>query len=428
MKVLIVGSGGREHAMAHKIAESPLLTKLYAAPGNAGIAQVAECIATQADDISGLIDFAKRESIDLTVVGPEAPLVAGIVDRFEEAGLKIFGPSKEASQLEGSKSFSKHMMSKFQIPTADYHVFSNVNEAKHYVCEAEMPIVIKADGLAAGKGVFICETSQEGVDALNQIMAEGIFGEAGTKVVIEEMLEGQELSILALSDGKTILPLASSQDHKRAYDHDKGPNTGGMGAYSPCPQIPDAKIKDAVSQTVKPLIEGMAAEGKPYKGILYAGLMMTASGPYVLEYNCRFGDPETQAVLPRLKTDLLKLMTEIASGRLETTDLEWDERSCLSVVLASGGYPGHYDKGFVISGLDRLRNEKDLLVFHAGTSKNEAGDFITSGGRVLAVSGLGKSLKEASDLVYNHISKIEFKDRFYRKDIGKKALEVHHGS
>jgi len=339
MKVLIIGSGGREHTLAWKISQSPLLTKLYAAPGNAGIASIAECKNIKADDIQGLADLAKKEKIDLTVVGPEAPLVAGITDVFRSPGLAVFGPTKQAAQLEGSKAFAKEQMTKFGIPTADYQIFSDINEAKHYVIETEMPVVIKADGLAAGKGVVICENSQDAVGAITQMMADGIYGEAGKRILVEKVLQGEELSILALSDGERILPLASSQDHKRVYENDKGPNTGGMGAYSPCPQIPDDKIEEAVKVAITPIIEGMAKQGHPYQGVLYAGLMITKQGPYVLEYNCRFGDPETQAVLPRLKSDLLSVIAEIANGSLQTSTLEWDDKACLAVVLAATGIP-----------------------------------------------------------------------------------------
>lgn len=425
MKVLVVGSGGREHALAWKIAQSPKLTKLYAAPGNAGIAQVAENVDIKAEDIEGLLNFAKKEAIDLTVVGPEAPLVAGIVDAFEKEGLKVFGPNKEAAKLEGSKAFSKIMMTKFGVPTAHYETFNNINEAKHYVIESEMPIVIKADGLAAGKGVIICETSEEAVSALNSMMEESAFGAAGNKVVIENMLEGEEVSILALSDGENIIPLASSQDHKRAYDSDRGPNTGGMGAYSPCPLVSDdAKLKEIVDLAVRPIIEGMANEGNPYKGILYAGLMMTEEGPMVLEYNCRFGDPEVQVVLPRLKSDLLPILNQIAEGKLESTELEWHDKACLGVVIASGGYPGAYDKGYPIQGLQSAEGEEDVVIFHAGTALDENGRIVNSGGRVLAITALGDNLRVAYEKAYQFTDKIGFERSFHRKDIGRRALEV----
>ncbi|HXV27689.1 MAG TPA: phosphoribosylamine--glycine ligase, partial [bacterium] len=418
------GSGGREHVLAWKIAQSPLLTKLYSAPGNAGISQIAECVSIDQEDIQGLLNFAKKESIDLTIVGPEAPLVAGITDLFQKEGLRIFGPTKAGAQIEGSKAFAKDQMTKFGIPTADYEVFSNVNEAKHFVIETEMPVVIKADGLAAGKGVAICHSSQEAVGALTQMMVEGVFGESGKKVVIEKVLEGEEISILALCDGEKIIPLASAQDHKRAYDHDRGPNTGGMGAYSPCPQIPDEKIKDYVDLTLRPMVHGMTVEGIPYQGILYAGLMITKQGPFVLEYNCRFGDPETQAILPRLKSDLLPILAEIAGGGLQTESLEWYDKACMAIVLASGGYPGFYRKGFPIEGLSSLDRAEDIFVFHAGTMLNPEGEPVTAGGRVLAIAALGDNLRQAHDRAYQAVGQVHFEGSFYRRDIGRKALEV----
>lgn len=425
MKVLVIGSGAREHALVWKISQSPLLTKLYAAPGNAGISQIAECHPIQTDNIEGLCAFAKKENIDLTIVGPESPLVAGIVDFFQKEGLKIFGPSQAAARLEGSKVFAKELMTRYGVPTADYQVYTNVNEAKHYAIEAEMPLVIKADGLAAGKGVFVCESSQQAVNAITQLMAEGIFGDAGRQILIEEALEGQELSVLALTDGEKIIPLASAQDHKRVYDHDRGPNTGGMGAYSPCPQVPDDKIAEAVDLTIRPIIQGMAKEGIPYRGVLYAGLMLTKEGPFVLEYNCRFGDPETEALLPRLKSDLLSVMAEIANGTLQTTELSWDEKACLCVVMSSGGYPGFYHKGFPIEGIESVASRPNVYVFHAGTERNAQGKFITDGGRVLAVSVLGENLRAAHDLAYKEVGHIRFQDCHFRRDIGRRALEVY---
>lgn len=424
MKVLIVGSGGREHALAWKISQSPLLTKLYAAPGNAGVAQLAECVAIEAEDIKGLIEFAKREGIDLTVVGPEAPLVAGIVDEFEKEGLRIFGPSKHAATLEGSKAFAKDQMSKFDIPTADYEVFTNVNEAKHFCIETEMPVVIKADGLAAGKGVVICDNTQDAVAALTRMMAEGVFGEAGKRVVVEKKLEGEEVSILALSDGKKIIPLASAQDHKRAYDYDKGPNTGGMGAYSPCPFVSEEKFSEIVDLAIRPLIEGLAKDGTPYRGIIYAGIMLTKNGPMVLEYNCRFGDPEAQVILPRMKSDLLPVLAQIANGALTTETLEWHSKACMGIVVASGGYPGFYHKGFPIQGIETAVRQEDVFVFHSGTAKNDRNETITSGGRVLVVTVLGENLKAAHDRAYVQVAHIHFEGSFYRRDIGRRAMEV----
>lgn len=425
MKVLIIGSGGREHALAWKLSQSPQLTKLYAAPGNAGMAKIAECHPVPANNIPGLLGLAKEHQIDLTIVGPEAPLVEGIVDAFEKEGLKIFGPSKSAAMLEGSKAFAKEKMEKYGIPTAPFEIFRHINEAKHYVIEADMPIVIKADGLASGKGVVICETSQEAVTALTQIISEGIFGNAGNKVVIEQKIEGEELSILALTDGERIIPLATSQDHKRAYDFDRGPNTGGMGAYSPCPIVSDERMKEIVDLVIRPMIQGMAKDGIPYRGLLYAGLMMTKDqGPVVLEYNCRFGDPEAQAVLPRLKSDLLPVLYQIACGKLETTQLEWHDQSCIAIVMASGGYPGFYHQDFEIHGLESISAQSQAFVFHAGTAIGSGGEVRTAGGRVLAISVLGETLKSAHDRAYALISQIHFEGSFYRRDIGRRAMEV----
>ncbi|MCB9800253.1 MAG: phosphoribosylamine--glycine ligase [Candidatus Omnitrophica bacterium] len=426
MKVLVIGSGGREHVLCWKIAQSPLLTKLYAAPGNAGISEMAECHDIKVEDIQGLCDFAKKEKIDLTVVGPESPLVEGIVDLFEKEGLKIFGPCKAAARLEGSKAFAKDVMNKFSVPTARYEVFSNVNEAKHYVIETEMPVVIKADGLAAGKGVVICESSQDAVNTLTQMMSDGAFGESGRKVVVEQLLEGEELSVLALCDGEKIIPLASSQDHKRAYEHDRGPNTGGMGAYSPCPQYSDVQLAEIVEKVIRPIVKGLGSEGIIYRGILYAGIMITREGPFVLEYNCRFGDPEAQAILPRLKSDLLAVMNEIASANLTTQSLEWHDKACMAVVLASGGYPGHYKKGVPIHGLPAAEAKREnAFVFHAGTTKNENGQIVTSGGRILVAAGLGDNLRGARENAYQLIEKINCEGTFYRRDIGGRALEVY---
>ena len=425
MKVLIVGSGGREHALAWKIAQSPLLTKLYAAPGNAGIAQLAECVSIASDDIKGLLEFALREKIDLTIVGPEVPLVAGITDRFQERGSKVFGPSQETALLEGSKAFSKDIMTKYGVPTADYEIFTSVKEAKHYAIEAEMPAVIKADGLAAGKGVVICESSEQAVATLSQMMEAKIFGDAGSKVIIEKKLEGEELSILVLTDGKKILPLASARDHKRVYDHDRGPNTGGMGAFSPSMKIPESEIGGIIDIAVKPIVEGLSRDGMPYRGVLYAGIMMTKDGPFVLEYNCRFGDPETEVILPRLKSDLLPVMMQIAEGCLQTESLEWHPKSCITVVMASGGYPGSYEKGRVIQGLESVQGQQDVVVFHAGTALNAQKQIVTAGGRVLAVTALGDTLKAAHDRAYQIVSKIHFDGVFCRRDIGHKAIAPH---
>ncbi len=424
MKVLVVGSGAREHALIWKMKQSPIVTKIFAAPGNAGIADIAECVSIKVEDIQGLLDFALTEKIGLTVVGPEIPLVLGIQNAFHERGLKVFGPSKEAAYLEGSKVFSKQMMTKYGIPTAEYEIFSNPNEAKHYVIETEMPVVIKADGLAAGKGVIICETAEQAVAAITQIMEQKIFGDSGNKIVIEEKLEGEEISVFALTDGEMVLPLISARDHKRAYDNDQGPNTGGMGAFSPNPQFSDADTQEMVRVAIEPLVKGMKNEGKPFRGVVFAGIMMTAKGPYVLEYNARFGDPETEVILPRLKSDIVPLFQQISEGRLTTRQLDWDMRPCMTVVMVSGGYPGGYAKGHPIHGLQASAQRKDVCVFHAGTAFNDSKQVVTAGGRVLAVTAWGETMREAFDRVYQAVSDIKFKDAYFRRDIGKKTLEV----
>ena len=420
MKVLVVGSGGREHALIWKIAKSPLVKKIYAAPGNAGIESLAECVNIAVDQIEDLRQFAIDQKIDLTVVGPELPLVRGIVNQFEKAGLKVFGPTAEAAQLEGSKAFAKKIMSDAGVPTAAFQIFDNVIKAKRFIIDREPPFVIKADGLASGKGVLIANSCEEGVQVVNQMIQNRLFGDSGKLVVIEEFFKGDELSILLLTDGERILPLASSQDHKRAFDDDQGPNTGGMGAYSPCPLVSDKELNDIIDKTARPVIEELRERKIIYRGLLYVGIMITTSGPQVLEFNVRFGDPETQAVLPRLKTDLVPIMYEIASGKLKTQTLEWDSRACVSVVMASGGYPGTYQSGYEIKGLDQVRG---ALVFHAGTMREPSGSVTTSGGRVLAVSALGQTFKEARDVAYQAVDQISFQGSFFRKDIGKRVLE-----
>lgn len=423
MKVLIVGSGGREHTLAWKIRQSPFLSKLYAAPGNAGIAELAECVPIAPEDLEGLARFVREKEIDLTVVGPEAPLARGIVDRFQADGLKIFGPSKAAAQIEASKIFAKEMMVRAGVPTAEFKIFNEAAQAKHYLIESEPPFVIKADGLAAGKGVVVATSCEEAVQAITKFMEDKSLGEAGARVLIEERLEGEELSVLVLTDGENIIPLASAQDHKRLLDRDRGPNTGGMGAYSPCPFLSEEDFHKVLNKTVRPILQGMAKEGRPYRGVLYAGLILTKNGPYVLEYNARFGDPETQAILPRLKSDLLPFFLEIAEGRFPQGELQWDERYSLNVVLAAGGYPGAYQKGAVITGLEGLKGKEDVFVFHAGTGQNERGELVTAGGRVLSVTALGATLKQAQEKAYEVVYEVRFEGAHFRKDIGRKALE-----
>ena len=421
MRVLVVGSGGREHTLVWKIAQSKKVDKIFCAPGNGGIREIAEIVNIKADDIDGLLGFAKETKIDLTVVGPEVPLVQGIVDRFNKEGLKVFGPSKELAMLEGSKIFAKEAMKRFGLPTADFKVFSDASSAKKYLKEKGVPIVIKADGLAAGKGVVVAQSIEEGETAIDDMLVKKIFGSAGEKIIIEDCLEGEEASILVFSDGKTIAPLVSSQDHKRIFDNDKGPNTGGMGAYSPAPVVSQELFNKIIEIVFKPIIDGFAKEGKLYKGVLYGGIMITKKGPMVLEFNVRFGDPETQAILPRLKSDLVDVMLACIGGSLDKIKLEWDNRTCIAVVAASGGYPGLYQKNDEINGLDVFKDKKDIVVFHAGTAAKD-GKIFTSGGRVLAVTGFGDGIKTAKQNVYAAIEKIKFDGMHYRTDIGDKAI------
>ena len=421
MKVLVVGGGGREHALAWKIKRSPLVEKVYAAPGNAGIAQDATCVSISPDDFKALAEFAKKEGIDLTVVGPEDPLCKGIVDYFEGEGLRIFGPSQKAAQLEGSKAFSKDFMKRYNIPTAFYKVFSDPNEAKEYIKAQGAPIVVKADGLAAGKGALVCETLDDALAAVDKIMVERAFGDAGNRVVVEEFLTGEEASFIAITDGEHIYPLAGSQDHKPIYDGDKGPNTGGMGAYSPAPVITPAVHEKVMERVMKPVVEGMKEMGHPFKGVIYAGLMIKDEEPKVLEYNVRFGDPEAQPILLRMKSDLVPALIASIEGNLQDVELDYLSQAAVCVVMASGGYPGSYKKGYPISGLDEAAKMKDVVVFHAGTAEKE-GKIVTNGGRVLGVTALGDTIKDAIDRAYQAVSLISWEGVQYRKDIGAKAL------
>jgi len=428
VRVLVVGSGGREHAITWKIAQSKQVDKIYCAPGNGGMNQLAELVNIGAEDIDALLSFAKENKIDLTIIGPEVPLVKGAVDRFELAGLRIFGPRKELANLEGSKVFAKETMARFGVPTADFKVFDNAQDATAYINEKGAPVVVKADGLCAGKGVIICKTKDEALDAVKLIMDDKKFGAAGDRVIIEDCLAGEEASIIVLSDGKNVLPLASSQDHKAIYDGDKGENTGGMGAYSPAPVVTNELSEEIMKTVINPIVKGLAKEGKFFKGVLYAGLMITREGSRVLEFNVRFGDPETQAIFPRLKNDLIELIQASIDGNLGTTKLEWDPRPCVSVVVASGGYPGKYEKGKVINGLDEAAKLKDVVVFHAGTKSGPRStvhgpQIITNGGRVLNVTALGKDIKEAIDKAYEAVGKISFEKMYYRRDIGYRALK-----
>ncbi len=423
MKVLVVGGGGREHALIWKIAQSPKVTKIYAAPGNAGIAQLAECTPLKSDDIPGLLAFAKSKAIDLTLVGPEGPLSLGIVDEFTKAGLRVFGPSGKAAEIEASKRFSKDLMKKYHIPTAEYGVFTERAAAEAYVREKGAPIVVKADGLAAGKGVVVAETVEEAVKALDLIMGKKAFGAAGDRVVIEECLRGEEASFMAFSDGKTVVPMASSQDHKRVFDADKGPNTGGMGAYSPAP-IVTKKLERKVMETIMvPTVRAMEKEGRLFKGVLYAGLMISDNEAKVLEFNARFGDPETQPIMARLETDLIDIIEAILAGSLSKIDIKWKPDSAVCVVMASGGYPGNYEKGKVIRGLENAAGVSNVSVFHAGTAFKD-GRIVTDGGRVLGVTGLGPVVAAAIDNAYKGVREISFEGAHFRRDIGARALET----
>ncbi|MGE5279750.1 MAG: phosphoribosylamine--glycine ligase [Deltaproteobacteria bacterium] len=422
MKILVVGSGGREHALAWKIARSPRVSKVFCAPGNAGIAGVAACVDIAAGDIEGLLGFARKERIDLTVVGPEIPLVEGIVDVFNDAGLKIFGPSREAARLEGSKNFAKDVMRACGVPTAGF---------RRYTCPEDIerddpsrlphPLVIKADGLAAGKGVIISPTPSHTGSTISLMVHEKVFGQAGETFLVEEYLQGEEASILVLTNGRDVIPLASSQDHKRVFDKDEGPNTGGMGAYSPAPVVTDALMRQVMETIVRPVIAEMARRGTPYTGILYAGIMVTRQGPKVLEFNVRFGDPETQAVLARLEGDLVDAMLWTLDPEAPPVSLSWDARAAACVVMASGGYPGDYEKGKPVRGLDAVAKMPDVVVFHAGTKRTPQA-VVTSGGRVLGVTGLGATVKDAVGTAYKAVKMITFDGAHYRTDIGRRAL------
>ncbi|MBR6756546.1 MAG: phosphoribosylamine--glycine ligase [Peptococcaceae bacterium] len=420
MKVLVIGSGGREHALVWKLGQSAKVDKIYCAPGNAGIAELAECVAIGAEKLDELLAFALEKEIDLTVVGPEVPLTLGIVDLFQSKGLKIFGPTKAAAEIEGSKAFSKDLMAKYNIPTAKYGTFTAVDEAKAYLAEVGIPCVVKADGLAAGKGVLICETQAEAEAAIEDILIDNKFGDAGCRVVVEEFLTGQEVSILAFADGKTVVPMVSAQDHKRIFDGDQGLNTGGMGAYSPAPIYTEEVNAIVVPQVLEATIAAMNEENRSFSGILYAGLMLTPTGPKVLEFNARFGDPETQAVLPRLETDLVDIMLAVVEGRLAEMDIVWKEEAAVTVVMASGGYPETSEKGQVITGIEEAA-AKGTIVFHAGTKESD-GKIVTNGGRVLAVSALGENIAAAIEKAYEGVKEISFANMQYRTDIGKKAL------
>ena len=421
MKVLVIGSGGREHAIVWKLAQSRSVDKIYCAPGNAGISQIAECVDISPDNFDALIDFVKYDWIDITIVGPEDPLSKGIVDSFEKEGRKIVGPSKLAAQMESSKVFAKEFMRRHRIPTADYKVFTTYSNAEEYVRMKGAPIVIKADGLAAGKGVIVAPTVDEAIEGLKLIMKEKAFGEAGNKVVIEECLQGEEASYMVVTDGDAIMPLASSQDHKRVFDEDAGPNTGGMGAYSPAPVVTKEVESVVMDKIIRPTIYGLNSEKIKFKGILYAGLMIKDGIPSVLEFNCRLGDPETQPVMMRMNNDLLDISMAIADEKLAGITADWRENAAVCVVIASGGYPGKYQKGFSINGLEEAKKLDNVVVFHAGTAFKD-NNFVTNGGRVLGVTALGNDIREAKEKAYEAVGKIRFEGMHYRKDIADRAL------
>ena len=421
MKVLVIGGGGREHALVWKIAQSPLVEKVYCAPGNPGTALLAENIDIKVDDLAGLLAFARKEGVGLTVVGPELPLSMGIVDQFEENGFRIFGARQNAAIIESSKAFSKDLMKKYRVPTAAYEVFEQLEPAVEFIDKLGIPVVVKADGLAAGKGVVIAQTRDEAIAAVTGMLKGKMFGDAGSRVVIEEFLTGEEASFLAFTDGKRIIPLASAQDHKAVFDNDQGPNTGGMGAYSPAPVV-TGEIHDRVmAEVMQPTVDGMAAEGRPYRGVLYAGLMIDGKEIKTLEFNARFGDPECQPLLMRMKSDIVPLLLAVAEGDLGEMAIEWHDRAAVCVVMAAGGYPEAYTKGDEILGLEEARKIGDMVVFHAGTALKE-GKTVTNGGRVLGVTALGPTVKDAIDLAYRGVAAITWKGVHYRRDIGRKAL------
>ncbi len=422
MKILVVGGGGREHALCWAINKSPKCEKLFCAPGNAGIADVAECVPVGGEDVAGLVAFAEENNIDLVVVGPEAPLVLGLSDRLEEKGINVFGPSADAALLEGSKAFMKDLFAKYNVPTAAYERFTDFDAAAAYVKAQVAPIVVKASGLAAGKGVILCQSEDEAIEALDRIINQRIFGDAGDEVVVEEYLTGEEASFFALVDGDTALPLISAQDHKAAYDGDTGPNTGGMGAYSPAPVITPDMAGRIMAEIIQPTIDGMAAEGRPYRGVLFAGLMITEDGPKTLEFNVRFGDPECQVLMARLESDLVEALLAAAEGRLKEITLKWRDQAAMVVVMAAEGYPGAYEKGSEIKNLAAASEVDGVTVFHAGTKEN-AGRTVASGGRVLGVTALGDNVADAQSRAYEAVDKIDWPEGFCRRDIGWRAID-----
>ena len=427
MKILVVGGGGREHTLVWKISQSPRAPKIYCAPGNAGIAELAECLPIKADDLPALVEFAYQEKVDLTLVGPEDPLTKGIVDAFEKKGLRVFGPSRKAAILEASKDFAKRLMAKYHIPTAASKSFTDPKQALAHLGKVGAPIVVKADGLASGKGVMVCQTVAEAQAAIELIMLDKAFGEAGNKILLEEFLVGEEASFLAFSDGQTVLPMPSSQDHKPIYNNDQGPNTGGMGAYSPAPVVDESLFQEIQHRIMIPTVRAMAKEGRPYKGVLYAGLMIHEGQAKVLEYNVRFGDPEAQPLLMRLQTDLLDILEAVVQGTLKQIKVSWDPCPAMCVVMAEQGYPGTYKKGHPIEGLDQVKRMKEVMAFHAGTALKDH-TVVTNGGRVLGVTALGPDIPKAIKKAYQAVEKIHWKTAYYRTDIGQKALKYLQGS
>ena len=421
MKILVVGSGGREHALCWSLAKSERCERLYCAPGNAGISAVAACIDIAAEDLDGQVNFAVEQNIDLVVVGPEAPLVAGLVDRLQAVGIAAFGPDSRAAILEGSKGFMKDLFAKYQIPTAAYARFDNVEAAIAYIREQGAPIVVKADGLAAGKGVTVAQTEAEAIAAVTAAMGDKVFGEAGTEVVVEEFLEGEEASFFVLTDGKTALPLIAAQDHKQVHDGDKGPNTGGMGAYSPAPVVTDNALETIMKTIIQPTIDGMAAEGRSYRGVLFAGLMMTSSGPKMIEYNVRFGDPECQVLMARLNSDLTEIFSAAVEGRLDQITLDWRDDAAVTVVMAADGYPGAYEKGTEIKNVEAADALDGVTVFHAGT-KSDGVRLLANGGRVLGITAIGADVAEAQQRAYEAVDLIDWPQGFCRRDIGWRAI------
>lgn len=422
MKVLVVGGGGREHALCWKLKQSPLLTQLWCAPGNAGIADVAECVAIGAEDVDRLVAFAREQAVDLVVVGPEAPLVLGLADRLKDAGIRVFGPSAAAAALEGSKGFMKDVVWKSGIPTAWYGRFTDIDSAKAFIREKGAPIVVKTDGLAAGKGVVVAMTLDEALQAVDDMMGAKVFGEAGAELVIEEFLDGEEISFFALCDGKTALPLVGAQDHKRVGDGDTGPNTGGMGAYSPAPVLTPELQAEVMERCILPAVRTMAADGKPFTGVLFAGLMITSQGPKLLEYNVRFGDPECQVLMARMQSDLLPVLLAGAEGRLAEVSIDWRDECALVVVMAAEGYPGSYKKNTVIRGLDAANAVEGVTVLHAGTARNAEGEVVATGGRVLGVTAYGASVKQARERAYAAVDRLQWPEGFCRRDIAWRAL------